>query len=127
MESSNRGGRRQKHPDAGKLVKALLNPPKPYNPDPRVDTLIDIGLLLTFNCPVTLPGGVVLDKIMSEHPRFSLFVAAESEEVIFEATVSDDAIQLGPMVMGPWVREAKIAARTLRAGLRTPVPEEVAP
>jgi hypothetical protein len=98
---------------AGNLVRHLLKRTTKSKVDPRKDLLIDIGLLLNEDIPFVVDG-VILDKLESNDPVFTLFTVHVQGEVVFDAIVSATGIEIGTYDPGPWVVSLCGAARMAR-------------
>lgn len=119
-ESSNRGGRRYKHPDAGRVVRAIFEKMKVLEENPKQTAMIAAGLLLSYNSSsVQLSGPygddtLFVEKIEVTDPTGMMYTVMLNEDLVFEALVTKDEVTYGKFTDGEWLPYLEQASEMAR-------------
>jgi hypothetical protein len=103
-------------PEAGKLIERYRGSGKPMpKSDPRVDVLIDIGILLGSEHDEMYyeqEKMLVARAVSAEYTQYTIHV---DDGLVFSALYTED-LELGEYLNGPWVHRLAALAKGLRRG-----------
>lgn len=106
-------------PEAGELVARYRGAGKPIKKsDPRIDILIDIGILLGTEHDelyYEVEKMLVSRAISEEYTQYTIHI---DDGLVFSALYTE-ALELGEFLSGPWVHRLSALAKGLRRGRKT--------
>lgn len=126
MQNSNQGGKRYRHADGGRIIRAIWEDQRRRGIDARANVLVSIGLLLAEEDEDRL-------EVVEHHPltvgRFRegetemYYVETHEKTVLFSALHYDQTLEYTTYTPGPWETTLEHWAEVTRTRRRQKKPE----